>query len=100
MKHASWILLVAMTGCSTHPCADLSDYFSPGKLRANLVQPYGGVCIPQGPIQPPDAGPQLGGPLPLGPPPGGAIPPPAPLPGNQPPGGNIPPPIPPPAPPF
>ena len=107
MKHACWFLLVALTGCSTHPCADLSDYFSPGKLRENLVQPYGGVCIPQGPIQPPPPGPLLGGPLPLGPLPGfgTAIPPPAPLPGNQPAGPGVPPPpsipgVPPPAPPF
>lgn len=107
MKHASWFLLLPLVGCSTHPCADLSDYFNPGKLRENRVEPYGGVCIQQGPIQPPTPGPALGGPLPLPAPPssGGAIPPPAPLPGNQPPGPNVPPPptipsIPPPAPPF
>jgi hypothetical protein len=47
----SWVLgLLVLAGCSTHPLCDVKDYFYPGKVSPNKVQPYGGVCIPQGPI--------------------------------------------------
>jgi len=79
-RHWPW-LLWALAGCSTHPVADVLDYFSPGRVGTNDVPPYGGVCIPQGPIQPPlpAPGPDLvPGPAPS------IIPPPAPLPGTAP----------------
>ena len=46
------IFLCFLAGCSTHPVADTLDFFKPGKLGPNKVQPYGGVAIPQGPIVP------------------------------------------------
>jgi hypothetical protein len=53
-----WVLcLLMLTGCSTHPISDLEDYFHPGKIGPNKVLPYGGVCIPQGPVT--GAGPSL-----------------------------------------
>jgi hypothetical protein len=101
MRHG-WLLLFLLTGCSTRPVAGLLDYFTPSKLGPTEVQPYGGVCIPQGPIQPPLPGPPpvtLGpttAPMPITP----IIPPPAPLPGTAPapgaaPIGDLPPPPPP-----
>jgi hypothetical protein len=86
-RRQGWLLLLCfVSGCSTHPIADLCDYFKPGKMGPNLVQPYGGVAIPQGPIVPP--APNFPG-GPIIPVPGGVIPPPATLPGNRPPGGIL-----------
>src|SRR5437763_16979074 len=42
--------LLLLSGCSTHPCNDVKDYFWPGRIGSSKVQPFGGVCIPQGPI--------------------------------------------------
>ncbi len=99
------IVLTMFAGCSTHPCADLSDAIRPGKLGPTTVQPYGGVTMQGQLIPPPPSG--IG--TPGGP---GVVPPPLPLPGSrQPPGvfqleppippGSVPvpPPLPPPAPP-
>ena len=78
------LFLGFLGGCSTHPVVNLRDYFRPGRFGTNKVQPYGGVCIPQGPVTNPGMPP-----LPVinAPGGGGVIPPPAPLP---PPGGNAP----------
>ena len=91
-----WIIVTCLcAGCSTHPLVDLADFFKPGTLGPNKVQPYGGVGIPQGPIVPVAPNISVGPPAPF---PGGAVvPPPAVLPG--PPPGGIPPPMPPPPPP-
>lgn len=79
-----FLTLTLLTGCSTHPCADFSDRFFPGRLGPNAVQPYGGVCIQQGPLSvPTPIVPTIGSPVPL-PPGGGVIPPPLPLPGSRP----------------
>src|SRR5260370_35526604 len=78
------LLLCLVAGCSTHPLVDFCDFFKPGTLGPNKVQPYGGVAIPQGPIVPVAPGlPTIGVPAPL-PTGGGGVPPPAPLPCNQP----------------
>jgi hypothetical protein len=74
-----WVFgLLLMTGCSTHPISDAMDYFRPSKIAPNKVLPYGGVCIPQGPVTGP------GPPLPSVPaiavP---VVPPPAPLPPSR-----------------
>ena len=64
------LILAFIAGCSTHPLVDTCDYFRPGHLYPNKVNPYGGACIPQGggiPGTAPSA--------PFGP----VIPPPAPL---------------------
>ncbi len=92
------LLLLVLAGCSTHPVADMLDYFAPGRLGRGEVLPYGGVCIPQGAIQPPlpTAAPVVLGPetAPLMPTPaGGVVPPPLPLPGAD--GAGVPPPPPP-----
>ncbi len=85
-----WIFgLLLLAGCSTHPCYDVRDYFWPGKAGPNKVQPYGGVCIPQGPVTGP--GPSLPSVPAIAIP---VIPPPAPLapaPGTAPPMGPLPP---------
>lgn len=90
---ACWMLLICLSaGCSTHPVAGFMDYWFPGRVGTNDVAPYGGVCIPQGPIQPPLPGPP---PVILQPPtaPGSpVVPPAAPLPGSP---GTIPAPPPP-----
>lgn len=96
MRPSAVLLLCLLAGCSTHPVADVMDYFVPGRLSKAAVQPYGGVCIPQGAIQPPLPGPPavVLGPetAPLPPAPAtGAVPPPLPLPGA-----GVPPPPPPP----
>lgn len=80
-RHGWLFLLFFLAGCSTHPVTDLCDYFKPGTLGPNKVQPYGGVAIPQGPIVPVVP---ATGPLPPAFPGGGVVPPPAPLPGGQP----------------
>jgi hypothetical protein len=98
MKRIHWLVLVGfLSGCSTHPVVDILDYFKPGKLGPNKVQPYGGVGVPQGAIVP------VAPSITVGPPavvPGvGVVPPPAPLPGNVPPGDlQLQPPLPPPPP--
>jgi hypothetical protein len=79
--------LLLLAGCSTHPICDVKDYFRPGKIGPNKVQPYGGVCIPQGPITGP--GPSLPSVPAINVP---VVPPPAPLP---PPTGIVPPAVPP-----
>jgi hypothetical protein len=98
-----WVLsLVLLAGCSTQPCIDVRDYFFPAKLGPNKVQPYGGVCIPQGPVTGP--GPALPAVAPIAVPvvpPAAPLPPPTPPPGGvqqQPPGGTFPPPVGPPPP--
>ena len=55
-------------------------------MGTNEVQPYGGVCIPQGPVTLPGPSvPIIGAPTPFNPAPGGGvIPPPIPLPGVNP----------------
>lgn len=67
--------LLLLAGCSTHPFCDVKDYLRPSKMRPNEVQPYGGVCLPQGPITGP--GPALPSVPPI---PVPVVPPPAPLP--------------------
>ena len=99
------LLLCLVTGCSTHPVADVMDFFKPGKIYPNEVQPYGGVCLIQGPIQPPCPAPVIGPPTPLAPTPAPApatlppsvVPPPVPLPGSS---AGVVPPTPPPPPTF
>src|SRR5690349_6784812 len=82
MRRQCWALLACvLTGCSTHPIVDVLDYFKPGRLGPNDVQPYGGVCIPQGPVQPPAAPPVVAPGAVPAPPTPGVVPPPAPLPG-------------------
>ena len=86
------IFLCFLAGCSTHPLVDVCDFFKPGKLGPNKVQPYGGVAIPQGPIVPVGI-PTIGVPTAPG---VLVVPGPAPLPGNAP--TTLQPPIPPPPP--
>jgi hypothetical protein len=91
-----WVFgLFLLAGCSTQPCIDVKDYFFPGKLGPNKVQPYGGVCIPQGPVTGP--GPSLPAVPAIAVP---VIPPPAPLPpsAGPPTAGPFPPPVGPPPP--
>jgi hypothetical protein len=76
------IALVCLAGCSTHPVCDVKDYFFPGKLGPNKVQPFGGVCIPQGPIIGP--GPSLPAVPAINVPAVPVVPPPAPLPPSVP----------------
>jgi hypothetical protein len=71
-----FVLFLLLAGCSTHPCADFSDFFKPGHLYPDKVTPYGGVCIPQGV--------NIQGTSPSGPF-GPVVPPPVPLPPNVPP---------------
>jgi hypothetical protein len=98
MKHAGWLALILLAGCSTHPVGDMLDYFKPGKLYSDgKTVPYGGVCQNQGPVLGPGAGgpPQInvGPPAPLGP----VVPPPVPITAPVGPGGpTVPPPPPPP----
>ena len=42
------LMIIFVAGCSTAPLVDTCDYFKPGHLYANKVNPYGGACIPQG----------------------------------------------------
>jgi hypothetical protein len=44
MKRAAAFLTLCLAGCSTAPCADILDFFKPGKLEPG--QYYGGVCGP------------------------------------------------------
>jgi hypothetical protein len=79
MKRICILLALTLSGCSTHPLADVLDNFQPGRFGKNEVQPYGGVCIPQGPVLPPSNLPVIV-PGPISGPPAGVIPPPVPLP--------------------
>lgn len=93
MKRCWFCGLFLLCGCSTHPVVDTLDYFFPGKIPAGQTQPHGGVCLPQGAIQPP--GPALPAVPAITVP---VVPPPAPLPGA---GGSMPPiSVPPPPSPF
>lgn len=73
-RNGHWLAIVfcGLAGCwTTRPFIDIRDHFKPGHMYANKVEPYGGVCRPQGaPIVP--AG---GGFLP-----GPSVPPPVPVP--------------------
>ncbi len=90
------MLICVISGCSTHPKADLCDFLQPGNAGKNRVQPYGGVGIPQGPIVAVAPNISVGPPTAI---PGGpVIPPPVPVPGVGPGPGPIPPPMPPPPP--
>ncbi len=88
MKRWRWVLcLLLLGGCTNYPLVTMRDHCHPGAFGPNKVQPYGGVCIPQGPVTGPGMPclPGIGVPGPDGmvpPPPigGGVIPPPAPLP--------------------
>lgn len=71
------LICLSLTGCSTAPCADFLDWFSPGRLPANPGQPIGGVCRPQGilpgggtspNLPPPPNSSVLDNPFPIGPP--------------------------------
>jgi hypothetical protein len=75
MRHLWLLAAVFLAGCSTHPIANIQDYFRPGKMYPNEVEPYGGVCIQQGAVLVPG---------PVAPPPNlpAVVPPPVPLPGT------------------
>lgn len=96
-----WTLLFCfLSGCSTHPCADFSDYVKPGKLGPTKVTPYGGVAIPQGAIIPAAPDISVGPPAAFPAAPGAVapvVPPPAALPPASP-GFQLQPPLPPPPP--
>ena len=70
---ATVLVLLMCCGCSTAPVADFLDYFYPAKIKIDpKVQPYGGVCGPDGgppnlPALPPIS-------IPSGPPPGPTLP--------------------------
>lgn len=68
----SALLLLLMVGCSTAPVADVMDYFSPGRLDKAQVTPYGGVCLQPNPGAPLNAI-LIGGPVPPGIAPPGAV---------------------------
>jgi len=100
MKHAGWLAILLLTGCSTHPAGDILDFFKPGKLYTDgKTVPYGGVCRNQGAVLGPGAGgpPQIdvGPPVPVVPT-GPVVPPPAPITAPAGPGGPAFPPPPPP----
>jgi hypothetical protein len=92
MRHTALMLALLLTGCSTHPIADVMDFWRPGRMYANTVDPYGGVCGQHGAILIPGAAPPAPPCPPVPPPPStpGVVPPPVPLPGS--PGGPVPPP--------
>ncbi len=50
LMSSRWFVLslAFVAGCSTAPLVDVCDYFKPGHLYPNKVNPYGGACIPQG----------------------------------------------------
>jgi len=50
MRHLCILLPLLAVGCSTHPITNTLDFFLPGKMYPNDVEPYGGVCIQQGPV--------------------------------------------------
>jgi hypothetical protein len=53
MQRLAVLVVCVLAGCSTHPVADVLDFCKPGKLYSPDVNPYGGVCIQQGPVMPP-----------------------------------------------
>jgi hypothetical protein len=74
MRHCWLFLTLFLAGCSTHPIANMQDYIRPGKMYANEVDPYGGVCIQQGAILTPAVS-TPNAPI--------VVPPPVPLPGTS-----------------
>ena len=79
MKRRWWApCLLILGGCAYYPLIDLKDQFHHGQFGPNKVTPYGGVCIPQGPVTGPGL-PTIPG-IAVPAPGGGIIPPPAPLP--------------------
>ena len=76
MRHLCLAITLFAVGCSTHPITNTLDFLQPGKMYANQVEPYGGVCIQQGPVPAP-ALPVITTP--------NVVPPPVPLPGTAPP---------------
>ena len=85
MRYLCLLFVLVLPGCSTHPVTNMYDFFKPGKLYANEVEPYGGVCIQQGPVVAPGLSPNVTTPnVP------NVVPPPVPLPGS--PSGAAPPP--------
>ncbi len=48
MKRLAPLLFLPMFGCSTSPLVDMQDYFKKPRMYRNQVDPYGGVCAPQG----------------------------------------------------
>jgi hypothetical protein len=93
MRHTWLVLLLGLAGCSTHPVADVMDFFRPGRIYANEVQPYGGICGPQGAVLLPgvEACPTVMPPAAPVPPAPGLVPPAVPLPPST---GATPPPFP------
>jgi hypothetical protein len=73
------VLTLLLAGCSTHPIVNTLDFFKPGKMYANEVEPYGGV-LNQGSILTPGSG--LPGITDLPPTVPSVVPPPVPLPGG------------------
>ena len=74
MRHLCLFLALFAVGCSTHPVTNALDFFKPGHMYPNEVEPYGGVCIPQGPVVAPA--------IVVPPPVTNVVPPPVPLPGT------------------
>jgi hypothetical protein len=81
MQRVCLVLLLGLAGCSTAPVADVLDFFRPGHMYKDEVQPYGGICGPQGAVLAPGAAPcpPVVPPPPMPPSPG-LVPPPVPLP--------------------
>jgi hypothetical protein len=80
MRHLGFLVALFLAGCSTHPIADVMDFARPGRMYANEVNPYGGVCGNQGAVLAPGVG--VAPPPPPFPASGGVVPPPVPLPGS------------------
>jgi hypothetical protein len=87
MRHLSFLFTLLLMGCSTHPVVNTLDFFKPGKMYPNDVDPYGGVLLQQGSVVGPSAGPGFADPPPTIP---AVVPPPVPVPGI--PAGAMPPP--------
>ena len=80
MRHTGILFALLLTGCSTNPIVDTMDFFHPGKLYPNQVDPYGGVCGPQGAVLAPGIGTAPDCPVPPIATVPGVVPPPVPLP--------------------
>ena len=76
MRHLCLLIALLALGCSTHPVTNTLDFFQPGKMYPNQVEPYGGVCIQQGAVCPPIVTAPVVVP--------NVVPPPVPLPGTGP----------------
>jgi hypothetical protein len=87
MRHISLLFTLLLAGCSTQPIVNTLDFFKPGKMYANDVEPYGGVLLQQGSVVGPVGSAGFPDPPPTIP---GVVPPPVPLLGT--PGGPAPPP--------